>query len=219
MKRLLTALLLFIFNGVAAASPATPEVVRYDRYLLVSTSPQQPPLEQLTALSVPPGFHPTVGEALQYLLRDSGWSLCLADARRAQLYGLPLPLSQYNTGPLRLKSALQLLAGPAWRVITAENRREVCFASDHSLPQTVAYRHPVSLHPLGPLTAPFFLAGTVQCGDIRLGVIVPPEAIYLHQVVWLRTGEQWRGWRLERFDERRAVFRHGKRQLRLRMPE
>ncbi|EOX8488729.1 TPA: hypothetical protein ACJGT4_004511 [Salmonella enterica subsp. enterica] len=80
MKRLLTALLLFIFNGVAAASPATPEVVRYDRYLLVNTSPQQPLLEQLTTLSVPPGFHPTVGEALQYLLRDSGWSLCLADA-------------------------------------------------------------------------------------------------------------------------------------------
>ena len=218
MKRLLTALLLFIFNGVAA-SPATPEVVRYDRYLLVSTSPQQPPLEQLTALSVPPGFHPTVGEALQYLLRDSGWSLCLADARRAQLYGLPLPLSQYNTGPLRLKAALQLLVGPAWRITTDENRREVCFASDHSLPPTVAYRHPVSLRPLGPLTAPFFLAGTVQRGDIRLAVIVPPEAIYLHQVVWLRTGEQWRGWRLERFDERRAVFRHGKRQLTLKMPE
>lgn len=134
MKRLLIALLLFIFNGVATASPVTPEVVRYDRYLLVSTSPQQPPLEQLTALAVPPGFHPTVGEALQYLLRDSGWSLCLADARRAQLYGLPLPLSQYRTGPQRLKSALQLLAGPAWRVITDENRREVCFASDHSLP-------------------------------------------------------------------------------------
>lgn len=90
MKQLLAILILFIFNGVATASPATPEVVRYDRYLLVSTSPQQPPLEQLTALSVPPGFHPTIGEALQYLLR--------------------------------LKSALQLLAGPAWRVITDENR-------------------------------------------------------------------------------------------------
>lgn len=219
MKQLLAILMLFAFNGVAAASPATPEVVRYDRYLLVSTSPQQPPLEQLTTLSVPPGFHPTVGEALQYLLRDSGWSLCLADARRAQLYGLPLPLSQYNTGPLRLKSALQLLAGPAWRVITDENRREVCFASDHSLPPTVAYRHPVSIRPLGPLTAPFFLAGTVQRGDIHLAVIVPPEASYLHQVVWLRRGEQWRGWRLERFDEHWAVFRHGKRQLALKMPE
>ena len=219
MKRLLTALLLFIFNGVAAASPATPEVVRYDRYLLVSTSPQQPPLEQLTDLSVPPSFHPTVGEALQYLLRDSGWSLCLADARRAQLYGLPLPLSQYHTGPLRLKSTLQLLAGPAWRVITDENRREVCFTSDHSLPPTVAYRHPVPLRPLGPLTAPFFFAGTLQRGDIHLAVIVPPEAVYLNQVVWLRGGEQWRGWQLERFDERRAVFRHGKRQLTLKMPE
>lgn len=219
MKRLLIAPLLFIFIGVATASPATPEVVRYDRYLLVSTSPQQPPLEQLTALSVPPGFHPTVGEALQYLLRDSGWSLCLADARRAQLYGLPLPLSQYRTAPLRLKATLQLLAGPAWRMTTDENRREICFTSDHSLPPTVAYRHPVSLSPLGPLTAPFFFAGTVQRGDIRLAVIVPPEAVYLHQVVWMRRGEQWHCWRLERLDEYRAVFRHGKRQLTLRMPE
>ncbi len=219
MKQLLIALLLFIFNGVATASPATPEVVRYDRYLLVSTLPQQPPLEQLTALAVPPGFHPTVGEALQYLLRDSGWSLCLADARRAQLYGLPLPLSQYRIGPLRLKAALQLLAGSAWRLVVDEHRREICFASDRSLPPTVAYRHPVSLRPLGPLTAPFFLAGIVHRGDIRLAVIVPPEAVYLHQLVWLRKGEQWRGWRLERFDERRAIFRHGKRQLTLKMPE
>ncbi|MEH9056500.1 hypothetical protein RAF72_26150, partial [Klebsiella pneumoniae] len=156
MKRLLPALILSIFNAVAAASPDAPEVVRYDRYLLVSPSPQQPPLEQLTALSIPPGFHPAVGEALQYLLRGSGWSLCLADARRAQLYGLPLPLSQYHTGPLRLKAALQLLASPAWRMTTDENRREVCFTSDRSLPPTVAYRHPVSLRPLGPLTAPFF---------------------------------------------------------------
>ena len=222
MKLLLVTMLAFILmavNNTATASRATPSVVRYDRYLLVSTSPQQPPLEQLTTLSVPPSFHPTVGEALQYQLRDSGWSLCLADARRAQLYGLPLPISQYHTGPLRLKAALQLLAGPAWRMTADENRREICFASGGSLPPTVAYRHPVSLRPLGPLTAPFFLAGTLQRGDIRLAVIVPPEAVYLNQVVWLRRGEQWRGWRLERFDERRAVFRHGKRQLTLKMSE
>ncbi|MGX6594905.1 hypothetical protein ACWM6M_02345 [Klebsiella quasivariicola] len=118
MKRLLITLLLFIFNGVATASPATPEVVRYDRYLLVSTSPQQPPLEQLTALSVPPGFHPTIGEALQYLLRDSGWSLCLADARRAQLYGLPLPLSQYRTGPQPPEGRPATAGGPG----VADNR-------------------------------------------------------------------------------------------------
>ena len=158
MKRLLTALLLFIFNGVAAASPATPEVVRYDRYLLVSTSPQQPPLEQLTALSVPPGFHPTIGEALQYLLRDSGWSLCLADARRAQLYGLPLPLSQYNTGPLRLKSALQLLAGPAWRMTSDENHREVGFASDHYPPPGGGLPSSRVSPPFGAINGPVFFS-------------------------------------------------------------
>ncbi|HDS9903845.1 TPA: pilus assembly protein PilL, partial [Klebsiella pneumoniae subsp. pneumoniae] len=38
MKRLLPALILSIFNAVAAASPDAPEVVRYDRYLLVSPS-------------------------------------------------------------------------------------------------------------------------------------------------------------------------------------
>lgn len=62
MKQLLAILILFAFNGVAAASPATQKVVRNDSYLLISTSPQQPPLEQLTTLFIPPGFHPTVGE-------------------------------------------------------------------------------------------------------------------------------------------------------------
>lgn len=179
MKLLLFTMLAFILiavNNTSTASRATPSVVRYDRYLLVSTSPQQPPLEQLTATAVPPGFHPTVGETLQYLLRDSGWSLCLADARRAQLYGLPLPLSQYNTGPLRLKAALQLLVGPAWRITTDENRREVCFASDHSLPDggLPSSRVPP---PFGAVNGPVFLAGTIQRGDIRLAVIVPPECL------------------------------------------
>ncbi len=56
MKLLLFTMLAFILiavNNTSTASRATPSVVRYDRYLLVSTSPQQPPLEQLTALAVP----------------------------------------------------------------------------------------------------------------------------------------------------------------------
>ena len=128
-------------------------------------------------------------------------------------------MSLSHPAPLPLKAASNRWGGRAWGLPTEKNRREVCFTSDRSLPPTVAYRHPVSLRPLGPLTAPFFFAGTVQRGDIRLAVIVPPEAVYLHQVVWLRRGEQWHGWRLERFDERRAVFRHGKRQLTLKVPE
>lgn len=218
MKGRLLALLLMAYNAAAAGSPPAPEVTRYDRYLLVNTSPAQYIPEQLTILSVPPGFHPAVGEALQYLLRDSGWSLCLPDARRAQLYSLPLPLSQYHTGPLRLKAALQLLAGPAWRLTLDERTREVCFASDHTLP-IVYSSHPLPHPASGPATAPFFLAGMVQRGDIRLAVIVPPDAVWLHQVVWLRIGEQWHGWHLEQADEQQAVFRRGKHHLTMRLPE
>jgi len=219
MKRLLVALILTTLNSVAVASVSTPEVVRYDRYLLVNTLPQQPLPEQLTSLSVPPGFHPTVGEALQYLLRDSGWSLCLPDVNRAHLYALPLPLSQYRTGPLRLKTALQQLAGPAWRLELHEHSREACFARNDPLPMMVNYRHIMSPRPLGPSAAPFFLAGIVRRGDIRLAAVVPPGAVYLHQIVWLRTGEQWHGWRLAQFDEQKALFRSGKRHLTLKMPE
>ena len=104
MKRLLIALPLFIFNGVAATSPATRQ--KSSATTAISWSARHRNSRHSNSLPPCPfaRFHPTV-EALQYLLRDSGWSLCLADARRAQLYGLPLPLSQYNTGPLRLKSA------------------------------------------------------------------------------------------------------------------
>ncbi len=41
---------------------------------------------------------------------------------------------------------------------------------------------------------------------------------YLHQVGMAAQEEQWHGWRLERIIERQAIFRHGKRQLTLKMP-
>lgn len=226
MKLLLAIMLVLMLiaaDGIANASESAPAVVRYDRYLLVNTAPTQPPLEQLTTLTVPPGFHPDLGEALQYLLRDSGYSLCLPDNQRARLYAFPLPLSQYRIGPLRLKAALQMLAGAAWRLDINDARREACFTPQSqatpSLPLTVTDRRPTSRHVLGPATAPFFLAGTMQRGEVRLAVIVPPEARYLNQTVWLRPGEQWRGWRLERLGAQQAVFRHGKRRLTLKITE
>lgn len=226
MKLLLAIMLVLILiaaDGIVSASEAPPSVVRYDRYLLISTPPQQPPLEQLTTLFIPPGFHPTVGEALQYLLRDSGYSLCLPDSQRARLYAFPLPLSQYHTGPVRIRTALQMLAGTDWRLDISDARREACFTPHNpttlSLPLAVTDRRPTSHHVLGPATAPFFLAGTIQRSEVRLAVIVPPDARYLNQVVWLRPSEQWHGWRLEQHGEQQAVFRHGKRRLTLKITE
>lgn len=55
---------------------ASPEVVRYDRYLLVDTSPsaaQRAPLEQTIDIRIPASLSPTVADAMRYALRQSGY--------------------------------------------------------------------------------------------------------------------------------------------------
>ncbi|EGO0724166.1 TPA: PilL N-terminal domain-containing protein [Escherichia coli] len=110
--------------------PSAPEVVRYDRYRLVDISPSQAqryPLEQIVHLRIPASVSPTVGDALHYALRDSGYHLCTSDGQANRLYRLPLPAVQYQMGPVRLNVALQILAGPAWQLLVDDVQREVCY--------------------------------------------------------------------------------------------
>ncbi|MFW8521782.1 hypothetical protein ACOIBR_27925, partial [Klebsiella pneumoniae] len=54
-----------------------PQVVRYDRYLLVSTDPsaaQRAPLEQIIDIRIPASLTPTVADAMRYALKQSGYS-------------------------------------------------------------------------------------------------------------------------------------------------
>ncbi len=100
----------------------TPEVVRYDRYLLVSTDPmaaQRDPLLQIIDIRIPSSLHPTVADALRYTLKQSGYSLCATGPANGVLYRQPLPAVQYQLGPMRLRTALQVMAGPArnWRLM------------------------------------------------------------------------------------------------------
>ncbi len=74
----------------------TPEVVRYDRYLLVSTDPQaaqRDPLSQIIDIRIPSSLHPTVADALRYALRQSGYSLCATGSANGVLYRQALPAS------------------------------------------------------------------------------------------------------------------------------
>ncbi|MFF0901175.1 PFGI-1 class ICE element type IV pilus protein PilL2 [Proteus mirabilis] len=110
--------------------PSVPEVVRYDRYRLVDISPSQAqryPLEQIVHLRIPSSVSPTVGDALHYTLRDTGYRLCAGSEQTNRLYRLPLPAVQYQMGPMRLNVALQLLAGPAWQLLVDDVQREVCY--------------------------------------------------------------------------------------------
>lgn len=119
-----------------------PEVVRYDRYLLVSTDPaavQRDPLSQLIDMRIPSSVTPTVGDALRYALRQSGYALCATGQVTDVLYRQALPAVQYQLGPVRLRTALQVLAGPAWQLEVDDVQRIVC----HSL--RAGYQLPVML--------------------------------------------------------------------------
>ncbi|MDC9589434.1 PilL N-terminal domain-containing protein [Xenorhabdus sp. XENO-10] len=106
-----------------------PEVVRYGRYLLVSTNPteaQRDPLSQLIDIQIPASQNPTVADAMRYVLRQSGYALCVPDKKNDILYRQPLPSVHAQLGPVRLRTALQVMAGPAWQLEVDEVKRVVC---------------------------------------------------------------------------------------------
>lgn len=110
--------------------PPAPEVVRYDRYLLINTRPdeaQRNPLHQIVNINLPLNLKLTIGDAFTWLLKQSGYSLCVDDHPTQFLAGKPLPLSQYRLGPMRLEEALKTLAGLGWLMQTDVLNREVCF--------------------------------------------------------------------------------------------
>lgn len=118
-----------------------PEVVRYDRYLLVSTDPvtvQRDPLSQIIDIRIPASIKPTVADALRYALRQSGYSLCATGPANGVMYRQPLPAVHYQLGPIRLRTALQVLGGPAWQLEVDDVQRVVCHSlrAGYQLPKT-----------------------------------------------------------------------------------
>ncbi|MCK8147086.1 PFGI-1 class ICE element type IV pilus protein PilL2 [Citrobacter sedlakii] len=109
----------------------SPEVVRYDRYTLASTRPadaQRDPLNQIIDIRMPVQVVNTIGEGLRYVLLGSGYSLCAGDPGvYPALFTKPLPAVQRSVGPVKLSEALQILAGPAWRMRVDDLNREICF--------------------------------------------------------------------------------------------
>ncbi|EAP7712438.1 hypothetical protein H0C27_002751 [Salmonella enterica] len=109
----------------------SPEVTRSGRYTLVSVKnadAQREPLNQLIDITMPGQLVNSVGDGFRYLLFQSGYSLCgRYGADFAELLKRPLPAVQRKIGPMRLSEALQVVAGPAWRMSVDEVNREVCF--------------------------------------------------------------------------------------------
>ncbi|MFJ4131409.1 PilL N-terminal domain-containing protein [Pseudomonas cyclaminis] len=104
--------------------------LRYGRYTLVSTEPtteQQDLLAQIIDVSIPSSLSPSVQDALHYVLLRSGYSLCPDAAPMTVLFSRSLPAAHYRLGPIPLRNALQVLAGPAWQLTVNDVNRSVCF--------------------------------------------------------------------------------------------
>jgi len=84
---------------------------------------------------------------LQYVLQRSGYSLCPDAAAVKVLFTRPLPAAHYRLGPIPLRRALQVLAGPAWQLKTDEVGRSVCFEQQKTEAGVVLIT-PVSPHQL-----------------------------------------------------------------------
>lgn len=115
--------------SLGATEGNQPEL-RSGRYTLVSIEPttkQQDLLAQIIEVTIPSNLSPSVQDALHHVLQRSGYSLCPASPAVQVLFTRPLPAAHYRLGPITLRNALQVLAGPAWPLTVDEVNRSVCF--------------------------------------------------------------------------------------------
>ncbi|WP_434694935.1 PilL N-terminal domain-containing protein [Pseudomonas sp. Z1-14] len=130
------------------ADESHPSELRYGRYTRVSTettTEQRDLLAQIIDVSIPSHLNPSVQEAMHYVLQRSGYSLCTSAEPVKILFTRPLPAAHYRLGPIPLRSALQVLAGPAWQLTTDEVSRSVCFEREKNDAGTVQIT-PISSH-------------------------------------------------------------------------
>jgi conjugative transfer region protein (TIGR03748 family) len=125
---ILILLVEFIFSNAFAAD----NVESVGRYLTISNKPlpqQRDLLSQTIQMRFPPNVK-TVGDAVNHILRYSGYSLIAANQRSTDLKNTlqkPLPLVDRGFGPMTLRDALTTLIGPAFALAEDPLNREVDF--------------------------------------------------------------------------------------------
>lgn len=113
-----------------AAIETHPEVVRYDRYLLVDSEPQDGQkylLEQMVTINMK-GSGLSVESGMWNTLSGTGYTLCSPiNQAVSALFRLQLPKVHYKFGPVRLRDALQMLAGEAYELTVNDALRQICY--------------------------------------------------------------------------------------------
>ena len=107
-------------------------VIRYGRYRLVevgATNAQKDLLAQVIDITIPTPSKKqsaTVADAMRYVLLQSGYELC--DSQTISVFeNFDLPVAHYHLGPITVKDALSVLAGPGWLLQLDDFSRKICF--------------------------------------------------------------------------------------------
>ena len=118
--------------GNTGTSNAGTSEVQVGRYQSVRMRPDEIQVDLLSVVITRklPEHVNTVGQAVASLLDGSGYRLLsakLAESYRSHLFAMPLPQVQRQLGPLSLRQALELLGGPAFRLVIDPTYRLVSF--------------------------------------------------------------------------------------------
>lgn len=118
--------------GLTSSSVASAIDVQVGRYATVDALPTQAQIQLLSAIVnvAFPASVVTVGQAVDHLLQPSGYRLSpqgTAEPIREALLNLPLPEPHRALGPMPLKTALETLAGSAFRLVEDPVHRLVSF--------------------------------------------------------------------------------------------
>jgi len=116
-------------TGTNSAGTSEVQVGRYQSVIMRPDEKQVDLLSVVITRNLPEHVN-TVGQAVASLLDGSGYRLLspqLAEPYRSHLFAMPLPQVQRQLGPLSLRQALELLGGPAHRLVIDPTYRLVSF--------------------------------------------------------------------------------------------
>lgn len=116
-------------TGTSNAGTSEVQVGRYQSVIMRPDENQVDLLSVVITRNLPEHVN-TVGQAITHLLEGSGYRLLspkLAEPYRVLLFALPLPHAQRRLGPISLRQALELLGGPAFRLLIDPTYRLVSF--------------------------------------------------------------------------------------------
>ena len=118
-----------LLPGSSSLFASDVQVGRYRSVLAAPTDRQVNLLSTMVTVEFPSPLG-TVGEAVEQLLRGSGYRLAAetaSDPARSDLLGLPLPEARRSLGPMSLQDALETVGGPAFRLVEDPLHRLVFF--------------------------------------------------------------------------------------------